>query len=113
MECGGSRRGRTGPEKENEKLVSATHSAAGFRHGAAAAGSLGRGNEVDEAHSGSCALKAMFSAQLVPSPVDRETEEQVVMRRSMAPSRSGGGEISLMTTIRQQIEVPMSLKTTD
>jgi hypothetical protein len=30
----------------------------------------------------------MFSAQLVPSPVDRETEVQVVMRRSMAPSRS-------------------------
>jgi hypothetical protein len=44
-------RKRTGPEKENEKLVSAMHSAAGFRHGPAA-GSLDRGNE-DEAHNGS------------------------------------------------------------
>ena len=52
----GFRRERTGPEKENEKLVSAMHSAAGFRHGPAAAGSLSRGNEVDEAHNGSCAL---------------------------------------------------------
>jgi hypothetical protein len=55
----------------------------------------------------------MLSAQLVPSPVDRETEEQVVMRRSMAPSRSGDEVISLMTTIRQHIEAPMSAKTTD
>ena len=46
-----SQRKRTGPEKENEKLVSAMHSAAGFRHGPAA-GSLDRGNE-DEAHNGS------------------------------------------------------------
>jgi hypothetical protein len=45
-----------GPEKENEKLVSAMHSAVGFRHGAAAAGSLERKNEVDEAHNGSCVL---------------------------------------------------------
>jgi hypothetical protein len=55
----------------------------------------------------------MFRAQLVPSPVDRETEEQVVMRRSMAPSRSGDEAISLTTTIRQHIEVPMSANTTD
>ena len=33
----------------------------------------------------------MFRAQLVPSPVDQETEVQVVMRRSMAPSRSRNG----------------------
>lgn len=46
-----SQRKRTGPEKENEKLVSAMHSAAGFRHGPAA-GSLVRVNE-DEAHNGS------------------------------------------------------------
>jgi len=52
----GFRRERTGPEKENEKLASAVHSAAGFRHGAAAAGSLGRWNEVDGAHNGSCVL---------------------------------------------------------
>jgi hypothetical protein len=52
----GFRRERTGPEKENEKLVSAMHSAVGFRHGALAAGSLERKNEVDEAHNGSCVL---------------------------------------------------------
>ena len=33
----------------------------------------------------------MFSAQLDPSPVDLETEAQVVIRRSMVPSRSGLG----------------------
>ena len=33
----------------------------------------------------------MFSAQLDPSPVELETEAQVVIRRSMVPSRSGKG----------------------
>jgi len=33
----------------------------------------------------------MFSAQLDPSPVELETEAQVVIRRSMVPSRSGWG----------------------
>lgn len=49
------RRERTGPENENEKLVSATHSFAGSRHGAALVGSLGKENEDGE-HNGSCVL---------------------------------------------------------
>jgi hypothetical protein len=47
---------RTGPEKENEKWVSAKHSSAGLRHGVLAVGSLVRGNEEDERHNGSCVI---------------------------------------------------------
>jgi hypothetical protein len=37
----------------------------------------------------------MFNAQLVPRPLDRETEVQVVMIMSMVPSRSGDEHIQL------------------
>ena len=67
------------------------HSSAGLRQGVLAAGTLVRGKEEDEEHNGSRVLYAMFSAQLDPSPADWETEVQVVMRRSMAPSRSENG----------------------
>ena len=47
---------RTGPEKDKENFGSAMHNVAGLRHGVAVVGSLGKGEEEDGAHNGSCVL---------------------------------------------------------